>query len=101
MQCAREREIKLMSGSSLSQSLPPVHSFGVHQPGQVNMMEQQLDTLTSAMKDMCMQEDAPETINFASDPYSQTQKRSDPVYMAATIFPLHHHQQEQHQQFLL
>ena len=50
MQCAREREIKLMSESSLSQSL------GVHQPGQVNMMEQQLDTLTSAMTDMCMEE---------------------------------------------
>merc|ERR1711970_1401654 len=112
MQCVREREIQLMTQSSLSQSLP-VHividsssllTTPVLPPSQANMMDQQVDGLTSAMTDMCMEEDSPESYMMAPDPYCQAQKRSDPVYMAnTTTLPLHHHQDQQtlHQQLLL
>jgi len=111
MQCVREREIKLMNQSSLSQSLPvhlasdgsPFLSAPVLSPCQADMMDKQVDTLTSAMIDMCMEEDSPEAHMMAPDPYCQAQKRSDPVYMASsTTLPFHHHQDQQalHQQLL-
>merc|ERR1712013_669943 len=109
MQCVREREIKLMNQSSLSQSLPvhlasdgsPFLSPPVLSPCQADMMDKQVDTLTSAMIDMCMEEDSPEAHMMAPDPFCQAQKRSDPVYMAnSTTLPFHHHQDQQalHQQ---
>jgi len=112
MQCVREREIQLMTQSSLSQSLPvhlgidgsPFLSTPVPPPGQAIIMDHQVDGLTSAMTDMCMEEDSPESYMMAPDPYCQAQKRSDPVYMASTTaLPLHHHQDQQtlHQQLLL
>jgi len=100
-----------MNQSSLSQSLPvhlasdgsPFLSPPVLSPCQADMMDKQVDTLTSAMIDMCMEEDSPEAHMMAPDPYCQAQKRSDPVYMASsTTLPFHHHQDQQalHQQLL-
>merc|ERR1712002_453510 len=112
MQCVRERELQLMNQSSLSQSLPvhltsdgsPFLPAPVLPPCQADMVDKQVDTLTSAMIDMCMEEDSPESYMMAPDPYCQAQKRSDPVYMASsTTLPFHHHQDQQtlHQQLLL
>merc|ERR1712106_788664 len=109
MQCIREREMKLMAESTLSQSLPVQFSsedslfmaLPAHNPGQANMMDHQLDSLASAMTDMCVEEDSPQTYTMTSDPYNQAVKRSDPVYLAtATTFPLQHQQilQQQHQE---
>eukprot|EP00091_Calanus_sinicus_P009578 TRINITY_DN2237_c0_g1_i1.p1 TRINITY_DN2237_c0_g1~~TRINITY_DN2237_c0_g1_i1.p1 ORF type:complete len:185 (+),score=38.43 TRINITY_DN2237_c0_g1_i1:638-1192(+) len=115
MQCVREIEMHQANQQNLSQSLPNHISsedqlfmcLPVHNPGQANMMEQQLDSLATAMTDMCVEEDSPEFCNLSSDPYSQAIKRSDPVYLGTSTTsphqPLLQDQQQQqllHQQYL-
>merc|ERR1711892_1288189 len=96
-----------MAESTLSQSLPVQFSsedslfmaLPAHNPGQADMMDHQLDSLASAMTDMCVEEDSPQTYTMTSDPYNQAVKRSDPVYLAtASTFPLQQQQilQQQH-----
>eukprot|EP00090_Calanus_glacialis_P022577 TRINITY_DN3483_c0_g1_i1.p1 TRINITY_DN3483_c0_g1~~TRINITY_DN3483_c0_g1_i1.p1 ORF type:complete len:211 (-),score=66.56 TRINITY_DN3483_c0_g1_i1:75-707(-) len=110
MQCVREIEMHQANQQNLSQSLPNHVSsedqlfmcLPVHNPGQAHMMEQQLDSLATAMTDMCVEEDSPESCNLSSDPYSQAIKRSDPVYLAtSTTFPLQPQLQDQQQQQML
>jgi hypothetical protein len=64
MQCVREIEMHQANQQNLSQSLPNHVSsedqlfmcLPVHNPGQAHMMEQQLDSLSNAMTDMCVEE---------------------------------------------
>ena len=64
MQCVREIEMHQANQQNLSQSLPNHVSsedqlfmcLPVHNPGQAHMMEQQLDSLATAMTDMCVEE---------------------------------------------
>lgn len=112
MQCVRARELQLMNQTSLSQSLPghltsegvPFILPPVNNLLQADMLDQQVDGLASAMTDMCMDEDSPESYTMTADPYCQAQKRSDPVYMGnSAALLLHHHQEQQmlQQQLLL
>jgi len=105
MQCVRARELQLMNQTSLSQSLPGVPFIlpPVNNIVQADMVDQQVDGLASAMTDMCMDEDSPESYTMTADPYCQAQKRSDPVYMGNSAPLLLHHQEQQmlQQQLLL